>query len=92
MACNDNMHHASIFLFYTLFFSVLIYGMNIEIVEGRDGMEGIMQKLIKAFENMMVAITFAEAGEYDEAHRLSTQDQKQEPAEITAIGIKATKA
>jgi len=52
-----------------------------------------MQKLIKAFENMMVAITFAEAGEYDEAQRLSTQDQKEEAsAETATLGIKATKA
>lgn len=28
-----------------------------------------MKKLIKKFEDMMVAITFAEAGEYDEANR-----------------------
>jgi len=52
-----------------------------------------MQKLIKAFENMMVAITFAEAGEYDEAKRLSTQDQNEEAsAETTTMGVKATKA
>ena len=52
-----------------------------------------MQKLIKAFENMMVAITFAEAGEYDEAQRLSIQDQKEEStAETSSLGIKATKA
>jgi hypothetical protein len=51
-----------------------------------------MQKLIKAFENMMVAITFAEAGEYDEAQRLSIQDQKEEvTAENVSLGIKATK-
>lgn len=51
-----------------------------------------MQKLIKAFENMMVAITFAEAGEYDEAKRLSIQDTKEEATEETAaIGIKAKK-
>jgi len=51
-----------------------------------------MQKLIKAFENMMVAITFAEAGEYDEAQRLSMQDQKEEDsAETASLGIKATK-
>jgi hypothetical protein len=48
-----------------------------------------MQKLIKAFENMMVAITFAEAGEYDEAHRLSIQDQKEEAtAETASLGTK----
>ena len=52
-----------------------------------------MQKLIKAFENMMVAITFAEAGEYDEAQRLSIQDQKKESVEEAGnIGIKPTKA
>jgi hypothetical protein len=51
-----------------------------------------MQKLIKAFENMMVAITFAEAGEYDEAQRLSIQDQKEEvTAENVSLSIKATK-
>ncbi len=52
-----------------------------------------MQKLIKAFENMMVAITFAEAGEFDEAKRLSIQDQTEETTTETAsLGIKATKA
>jgi hypothetical protein len=35
-----------------------------------------MQKLMKAIENMMVAITFAEAGEYDEAAKLSMQDRQ----------------
>ena len=52
-----------------------------------------MQKLIKAFENMMVAITFAEAGEYDEANRLYTDDQKEEAvAETASLRLKATKA
>lgn len=51
-----------------------------------------MQKLIKAFENMMVAITFAEAGEYDEAHRLSIQDQEEEQsAESASIDSKTFK-
>ena len=45
-------------------------------------MEGIMQKLIKAFENMMVAVTFAEAGEYDEARKLSGQAHEEESATI----------
>jgi hypothetical protein len=30
-----------------------------------------MKKLMKTLEDIMVAITFAEAGEYDEASRLS---------------------
>jgi len=48
---------------------------------------------MKAFENMMVAITFAEAGEYDEAQRLSNQDLMEEAVEETAtIGIRTNKA
>lgn len=33
-----------------------------------------MQKLIKALEDMMVAITFAEAGEYDEAKKIAMHE------------------
>jgi hypothetical protein len=47
-------------------------------------MEGIMQKLIKAFENMMVAVTFAEAGEYDEARKLSVQDHEDVATVVSA--------
>ena len=47
-------------------------------------MEGIMQKLIKAFENIMVAVTFAEAGEYDEARKISGQAHEEEAATIPA--------
>jgi hypothetical protein len=54
------------------------------IINGRDGMEGIMQKLIKAFENMMVAVTFAEAGEYDEARKLSVQDHEDVATVVSA--------
>lgn len=36
-----------------------------------------MLKLIKALEDMMVAITFAEAGEYDEARKLSMQEDEE---------------
>lgn len=43
-----------------------------------DYRRALMQKLIKAFENMMVAITFAEAGEYDEARKLSGQENESE--------------
>ncbi len=44
-----------------------------------------MQKLIKALEDMMVAITFAEAGEYDEAKKLSMRDEE-------ALAVKDLKA
>lgn len=39
-----------------------------------------MKKLIKKFEDMMVAITFAEAGEYDEAGRHQGGAPDEEPA------------
>jgi len=55
-------------------------------------MEGIMQKLIKAFENIMVAVTFAEAGEYDEARKISGQAHEEEAATIPATtDIRAAK-
>jgi len=42
--------------------------------------EATMEKLIKMFEDMMVAVTFAEAGEFDEANRIAgneiSQDEK----------------
>lgn len=49
-----------------------------------DYRRALMQKLIKAFENMMVAITFAEAGEYDEARKLSGQEKESEEVLATA--------
>ena len=50
-----------------------------------------MKKLMKKLEDLMVAVTFAEAGEYDEASRqsgnaLSDQEELQKPAE----GLKKT--
>ena len=41
-----------------------------------------MQKLIKAFENMMVAITFAESSEYDEARKVRGQEHETEGASV----------
>jgi len=49
-----------------------------------------MQKLIKMVEDMMVAITFAEAGEFDEANRIAGNEQIQEETvstPLTAPGI-----
>lgn len=37
-----------------------------------------MEKLMKMFEDVMVAITFAEAGEFDEANRLSGNKMEQD--------------
>jgi len=48
-----------------------------------------MQKLIKAFEDMMVAITFAEAGEYDEARKVTSREQENETAGVIGSGMKA---
>jgi len=50
-----------------------------------------MKKLMKKLEDLMVAVTFAEAGEYDEASRqsgdaLSDQEELHKPAE----GLKKT--
>jgi hypothetical protein len=50
-----------------------------------------MKKLMKKLEDLMVAVTFAEAGEYDEASRqsgneLSDQDELHKAAE----GLKKT--
>jgi hypothetical protein len=50
-----------------------------------------MQKLIKALENMMVAITFAEAGEYDAAKKLTVQDARDE-AVLAASQMKSSEA
>ena len=50
-----------------------------------------MQKLMKALENMMVAITFAEAGEYDAAKKLSIKDEVQE-AELAAKQLSSNEA
>lgn len=36
-----------------------------------------MRKLLKQFENLMVAVTFAEAAEYDEAKRIAGSSDEQ---------------
>jgi hypothetical protein len=46
-----------------------------------------MEKLMKMFEDMMVAVTFAEAGEFDEANRIAGNELHQE--EKTAVPVAA---
>ncbi len=47
-----------------------------------------MEKLMKKIEDIMVAITFAEAGEFDEANRIAGNDMTQEErvAPVPATG------
>ena len=35
--------------------------------------EDVMKRLMKKFEDIMVAVTFAEAGEYDEARKIVSE-------------------
>lgn len=37
-----------------------------------------MEKLIKMIEDVMVAVTFAEAGEFDEANRIAGNEMSQD--------------
>lgn len=50
-----------------------------------------MQKLVKVLEDMMVAITFAEAGEYDEARKLSGQAHEEGAVLPSATDLRAAK-
>jgi len=40
--------------------------------------EALMNRLMKKIEEIMVAVTFAEAGEYDEACRLAGSDSEEQ--------------
>jgi hypothetical protein len=46
-----------------------------------------MEKLIKMIEDIMVAITFAEAGEFDEANRIAGNEmpQDEKTAELVSV-------
>jgi len=44
-----------------------------------------MEKLLKMFEDVMVAVTFAEAGEFDEANKIAGNEvQREEKTTVTA--------
>ncbi len=47
-----------------------------------------MEKLIKMIEDVMVAITFAEAGEFDEANRIAGNEmpQDEKDAKLAPVG------
>ncbi len=48
-----------------------------------------MKKLLKKLEDIMVAVTFAEAGEYDEANK-SSENALQEDLSNSLQGFKKT--
>ncbi len=55
--------------------------------------EGIMKKLMKRLEDIMVAVTFAEAGEYDEASKqLGDESIMHEDVKHPAQGFAAKSA
>ena len=47
-----------------------------------------MVKLIKMLEDIMVAVTFAEAGEFDEANRVANNDLSHEQKESTPVVVR----
>lgn len=47
-----------------------------------------MRKLLKRFEDLMVAVTFAEAAEYDEAHRLAGGHDDQQESQVSLHPVK----
>ena len=48
-----------------------------------------MKKLIKKLEDIMVAVTFAEAGEFDEAYRCSGGEATDREEEVAVNGRRA---
>lgn len=63
--CNIKLHHICYIYIIYLIINMLCFGTYIVITVWRT--EEIMKKLMKKFEDIMVAVTFAESGEYDEA-------------------------
>lgn len=49
-----------------------------------------MVKLIKKIEDMMVAITFAEAGEFDEANRVAGNEMARDEKSSELVSVSKT--
>ncbi len=47
-----------------------------------------MEKLIKMIEDIMVAITFAEAGEFDEANRIAGNEMARDEKSAELISVR----
>jgi len=47
-----------------------------------------MEKLIKMIEDVMVAITFAEAGEFDEANRIAGNEIPRDEKSPTLVSVR----
>ncbi len=64
--------------------------MLLVITKNKTSTEDIMRKLIAKLEDIMVAVTFAESGEYEEAkkHSSTSLSAQEEPLELgkTAVG------
>jgi hypothetical protein len=47
-----------------------------------------MEKLIKMIEDVMVAITFAESGEFDEANRIAGNEMPQDEKSAELVSVR----
>ena len=89
--CNIQLHQAMTRKYLLLLISMLMPGMLIVFTwVTMTYWEVPMQKLLKKLEDIMVAITFAEAGEYDKANKelgtdLTHEQEAEEAARTQAL-------